>query len=194
MALVSSEIPVAAAMAIEQALERLGDRREAPTNGPYLTNAPVHAVAPQELFTLDLPKIERGQPLVEAAVRLGDRYLLWQDHRAVAVAEVREPPGQQPRAYLNFGPFAPGTEDAIGVAEKLEEVQQHDYWVRFLALGALRTMALWLRSVEQAAGDVIVPLAPAPLGLEPLSRYAVEAFEGWIKRQLKLKSERRSPR
>jgi hypothetical protein len=186
MALVAKRIFPAAESAIERAVARIEmDTGGAGGFGDVITDdSPVHAAAPQLLYTLNLPDLAEGQPLERSAVCVGERYLVLQSEHPVASAEIRQVEGRALRASLTFGPFARSTEEALSWAERLPTVREHDYQVRFIAQPDIYLMAIWLKALQPGIKDVVIPLSPAPKGLEALRQYDVPMFEGWIRRQL----------
>jgi len=187
MALLSSSISAAAEKAIEGAIERsqAGDPNSlSAISDP--SQAELATASAQPLYGLDLPRLVQGKPFDAAAIHLGERYLLWRNQNPIGSAEIREVLGRPLRASLFFGPAARNTEAALEAAEKLPIVREHDYEVRLLTISGLYLMALWLKAKKSPlVKDLIVPVAPAPEGLEALRQYDVPAFESWVKTQIK---------
>jgi len=122
---------------------------------------------PHEVFTLGLNDL-RGEPSIASSRGTGWRYLLRQAGRVVASAETSG--GQF--SQFNSGPFVAGTEAALNAAEAVPQVHDVSYELRLLHVPALYTMALWLHNGSD--GDLLVPLEPAPPGVEANHPYSAE--------------------
>jgi len=133
-----------------------------------LSAARLHTSVPHPVYLLKLEDLAKGES-VSSARRVGTRFLLVQDGKPVAAAELPEPAvasaaarasqGNSP-AQLNRGPFVQGTHAAIEHAETLHEVRSNDYELRLLRVPALYLEALWLHSPQGA--DILIPVEPAP--------------------------------
>jgi hypothetical protein len=131
-----------------------------------LSPARLHTSVPHPVYLLKLEDLAKGKS-VSSAARVGTRFLLVQDGKPVAAAELREPgprtapvtAGNSP-AQLNRGPFVQGTQTAIEHAETLHEVRSSDYELRLLRVPALYLEALWLHGPQGA--DIVIPVEPAP--------------------------------
>jgi hypothetical protein len=120
---------------------------------------------PHQSYFVPLTALTEGK-LLKSATAAAWRYLVVQGANAVADVELGLTKTLTARPQflaLNEGPFAQGTVAALHVAEKLPQTQQRDYELRFLTVPAVYLAALWLHS---ASDDVLIPLAPAPDGLE----------------------------
>jgi len=65
----------------------------------------------------------------------------------------------------NEGPYVESTAAAIARAEADPDLARDDYEVRVLRIPALYFMGVWLKN-ERGGADVLIPLDPAPSGLE----------------------------
>jgi hypothetical protein len=132
--------------------------------------------APHEVYTLGLDQVTSGVDL-GTVVPSGWRYLLRQGDSAVAVAQTLIDGGGQPVfAQFNSGPFVESTEEALGQAEAYAGgVDDVELEPRLLHVPALHAMALWLHGGD-GRSDVVIPLDPAPPGVEAGRRYSVADY------------------
>jgi hypothetical protein len=140
--------------------------------------------APHEVFTLGLDDL-RAAPSMAAARPTGWRYLLREGDQVVASAET----AGTAFSHFNRGPFVASTAVALQAAEAAPQARARSYDLRLLHVPALSTMALWLHGDGHDGGggddgdgdggdggdvsddDVLVPLDPAPPGVEPNRPY-----------------------
>lgn len=123
--------------------------------------AELELTRPLQVYTLGLDDLRAARTL-DAAVPAAWRYLVQHGTETVGLAEtVPEPDGAHTFAQMNYGPFAAGTADAFQAAEDTGT----DADVRLLHIPALHLIALWLH--REGADDSLVPVAPAPDGIEP---------------------------
>jgi hypothetical protein len=125
--------------------------------------------APHDVYTLGLDALAEGKGL-EAAEPVGTRVLIMRAEQPVATAELDDPEGDGGLSATE-GPFTEATATAISQVESLPAVAAGDYELRMLRLPALFLMALWLKD-EAGDDDLIVPLDPAPEGIEAGRTYA----------------------
>ena len=151
---------------IRSALHHL-QNRPAGVPGFLLRNAlsALSTSVPHGVYDLSVDDLASGRGL-EAARRTAWRCLLVDGGGAVASAE-QAGDARSGDASVTVGPFAEGMEKAIRVAEALPEVVAGTFELRFLRVSALHLAAVWLKS-ETSDVDVVIPLPPAPFGLEPL--------------------------
>jgi hypothetical protein len=126
-------------------------------------------VAPHRVYVLGLDAILNGDGL-KAARQAGWRYLLADEDRIVASAELEGDHGEHP--LLNSGPFVASTAAAIDSLEEQPEVIRGEYELRLLKVPALYVVAAWL------AGSLpfVAPLAPAPHFLQAGKLYTEREF------------------
>jgi len=138
---------------------------------------------PQQVYLLGLDDIRAGRGL-ESAKSSGWRYLVEApDGRSIAIAEsVTDPRGAQVFAHLNYGPFVAGTAEALRVAERANLPSAE---VKLLEIPALYLVALWLQHRDSAT---LIPIAPAPSGLEANRSYPARELLDLLREQA-----RRSP-
>ena len=80
------------------------------------------------------------------------------------------------RDSFNSGPFVASTVAALQTVADLPQVETETIVPRLLTVPALNLMAIW---VHGSAEDLLVPLAPAPPGVEAGRQYApTELFAG----------------
>lgn len=131
--------------------------------------------APHDVYTLGLDALEAGQGL-DAAELVARRVLIMRARDAVATAELDE----SETLSATEGPFAAATAAAISQVESWPAVAEGDYELRVLRLPALYFMALWLKD-ESGNDDLIVPLEPAPDGIEGGRGYDEEEIVGELR-------------
>jgi len=125
---------------------------------------------PQPVYVLGLDDLREGRDL-QAAQPAGWRYLVEDGEaratRPLALAQtIASPDGAHAFASLNYGPFVVGTAEAIRAAEQMTIA---DSDVRVLEVPALYLVALWL---DHGQESTLVPIAPAPAGIEANHAYA----------------------
>jgi hypothetical protein len=131
---------------------------------------------PHPVFNLGLSDLTTAAVL-EAARPTGWRYLLRQGDRVVASAEtVTSRAGRQEFAQINSGPFVASTAAALETADALPQTIDRSYEPRLLHVPALHSMALWLHSDRK--DDLLIPLDPAPEGIEPNHAYPADELIG----------------
>ncbi|MEZ7003184.1 hypothetical protein VM636_25700 [Streptomyces sp. SCSIO 75703] len=161
-------VPPAPAPALRSVLTALSSPtavREARTPSLLAAQGPLTPDLPLPVHVLD-----GTTPEGVTATRLaGWRFLIRAGDRAVAAAETV--PTADGWAFSRFfeGPYLASTERALRQAEALGQ----PYQARLLSIPGLYMLALWLhgdRTADPAgghpqAGDLLVPLAPAPPGV-----------------------------
>jgi hypothetical protein len=118
--------------------------------------------APHDVYTLGLDALAEGKGL-DAAEPVARRVLIMRSDVPVATAELDD---RSAGMSATEGPFTEATAGTISEVESWPAVAEGDYELRVLRLPALYFMALWLKD-ESGSNDLIVPLAPAPAGIEP---------------------------
>lgn len=163
--------PDAALSAAEEGLRRVSESgaaslrelRRTPPERLRLTH-------PQPVYVLGLDDLRERRDL-RAARPTGWRYLVEADEattpRPLALARtIVSPDGAHQFASLNYGPFVAGTAEAIHAAEQMTIPDSN---VRTLEVPALYLVALWL---DHGQESTLVPIAPAPPGVEANHAYA----------------------
>jgi hypothetical protein len=162
MALRSLALSDSALETIRAGVARLAARPEYRDRGLGRAEG-LDVAAPHDVYTVGLDALAAGGGL-EAAEPVGRRVLLMRGADPVATAELDDPEGAGGLS-ANEGPFAEATARAISRVESWPEVADGDYELRVLRLPALYLMALWLKD-ESGDRDLVVPLDPAPAGIE----------------------------
>jgi len=181
MALRTADPPSESVAALRDTLTTMGQGNQ--FSSELLRNADPDELAltkPHQVYTLGLDDLRAGQPL-SAARPTSWRYLVERDDRPVALGETHlKPSGEHAFAQLNYGPFVPGTAQALDVAEQY--VAQGDARIRFLHIPALYLQAVWLHSQSQASEreDMLVPAAPTPPGIEANRAYPAGELLGLL--------------
>ncbi|HEY7200965.1 MAG TPA: hypothetical protein VIC57_12155 [Candidatus Dormibacteraeota bacterium] len=123
----------------------------------------VDVTTPHQIFTLGLDDLTSGAGL-DRARAVGWRHLVEVDGKAVASAETSvAADGTHVPSHVNEGPFVNATAEAAAAAQAMPQLQTAGFEMRLLRIPALYFMALWMHS---AAADLLVPLAPSPIGQE----------------------------
>jgi hypothetical protein len=167
-----AELSDSALETIREGVARLADRPEYRDRalGGARTEA-LDVAAPHDVYTLGLDALAEGKGL-EAAEPVGRRVLIMRADEPVATAELEDPEGGGSLTATE-GPFTAATAGAIARVESWPAVVDGDYELRVLRLPALYLMALWLKD-EAGDDDLIVPLDPAPAGIEAGRGYGEE--------------------
>ncbi|MEU3712846.1 hypothetical protein [Streptomyces catenulae] len=162
-------VPAAPAPALRSVLTALGSPtavREARPAALRAHQGPLSADHPLPVHVLD----GIGRTGAPPRTRLvGWRFLVVGGGRPVAAAEARLTPDGWAFAHFCGGPYVTATEQALHQAESLTAW----YQPRLLSVPELYMLTLWLHhdtasdgtSGLPAAGDLLVPLAPAPPGI-----------------------------
>jgi hypothetical protein len=116
------------------------------------------------VFNLGLHDLLNVPDPLEAARPVGWRYLLGDgaDTSAAALTTLT-PEGEHKFASFNSGPYVGGTVEALAASREMPEVADDDLEVRLLTVPGLGLTALWLHGDTR---DLLVPIAPAPDGVE----------------------------
>jgi hypothetical protein len=120
--------------------------------------------APHDVYALGLDEVAAGATL-DAAQKVGRRFLVLDGSRAIASAEVADRDALS-GFQMNEGPYVEATASAIARAEEHPELADGDYEIRLLRIPALYFTGLWLKS-DQDGTDRVIPLDPAPADIEP---------------------------
>ena len=126
---------------------------------------------PHEIFTMGLDDITSGAGL-DRAQPVGWRYFVEEGGQLIASAETTlAPDGTQEASSFNEGPFVAETDKAVKSIRKLPQLEAAGFELRLLRIPALYVMALWLHA---PATDLVVPLAPSPIGKDGKAMPAAE--------------------
>lgn len=132
----------------------------------------METAAPHPVYVAGLEDLAQGR-LLETARENGWRYLLIRGDQAVATATVGTGEGGAGMefSHVTQGPFVEATVEGLRRAEALDEVASGDYELRLLDVPAMYLRALWLHG-ENGEGEMLIPLPPAPDGIEPYRAYS----------------------
>ena len=115
-------------------------------------------VKPHRVYTATLADVLAGRVLNAA------QESAWRDVSPGAAAEAALRNGEFVITSINEGPFVAATADALETARQLDG----DYELRVLSIPAVYVVALWLYA---DAGSILIPLSPAPSGLNANQPY-----------------------
>jgi hypothetical protein len=148
---------------------------------------------PHAIYDLRADQVAGGGGL-SAANATGFRYLVTGGGANLAAAEVQADKAGTATllANINYGPFVDATAQAWTQAAKLGPVSAGSYEGRVLRFSAIGLMALWLKS-DSGGGDLIVPIAPAPAGLEAGKAYSEADFLKTIKPLAQQRADNKDP-
>lgn len=145
---------------------------------PEATPRGLTAVRPHRMFEIDIADLAATRG-VGTARAVGWRWLVHDGLSTVGAVEITDRgPGQQLARYTE-GPFATGTDAAITTLRTLPHVERGHYELRLLHIPGLYTVALWLADLS-GRHDLLVPLAPAPPGVQPLRPYPADELAGTL--------------
>jgi hypothetical protein len=101
---------------------------------------------------------------LDSARPVGWRYLVEAGGQVIASAETVElEDGSQEVSQFTEGPYVGSTETVVRAARALPQLEKAGFELRLLRIPALYLMALWLHA---KATDLLIPLAPSPIGKE----------------------------
>jgi hypothetical protein len=150
---------------------------------------------PLRVFVLDASALKMERPLDEAR-QVAWRYtLLDADGKPIGFAElVAGPKGRLSLAQVGGAEGARSARDALTAAETSPLARVANCEARLLRLPAAYLTAVWLAPASEKGEDVLVPVAPAPDGVEPHQSYTVadlmKAVKPTVDQQLGLKVSR----
>ncbi|WP_436788116.1 hypothetical protein [Yinghuangia sp. YIM S10712] len=136
------------------------------------------AVRPHRMFEIDLSDLAAGRG-VDAARPVGWRWLVHDGLHTVGAVEVADRGTGQHVARFTEGPFTTCTDAAIAALRSLPRVERGYYELRLLHIPGLYTVALWLADLI-GWHDLLVPLAPAPPGVQALRPYPADELAGTL--------------
>ncbi|MDH6142320.1 hypothetical protein P3T35_004342 [Kitasatospora sp. GP30] len=149
---------VLAALSSPTALRQPGAAAPRNTVGALL---PAHPLAVHQL-----PPGTTTARALAAAPRTGWRFLVKHGTVVVAAAEVVRSAEGHTFAHFAAGPYPDSTVRALAEAWQLVQQRRTAYQPRLLSMPDHYATALWLHATDaDPAGDLLLPLAPAPLGI-----------------------------
>ncbi|MGA5702838.1 hypothetical protein [Peterkaempfera bronchialis] len=107
----------------------------------------------------------RAGTALETAPRTGWRFLIRCGDQVVAAAETLETPDGHAFSHFAEGPYLEATLRALQQARRATATATGPYQPRLLSVPTLYTTALWLHALRPGGTDLLIPLAPAPLGI-----------------------------
>lgn len=135
--------------------------RAAALRSPTATLSPSHPLAVHQLP----PGTTTARALV-AAPRTGWRFLIEHGGAVVAAAEVVKSAEGHSFAHFAAGPYLDSTVQALAQAWQLVQAQRTSHQARLLSMPGHYATALWLHGIDATPDDdLLIPLAPAPLGV-----------------------------
>ncbi|MDQ3692091.1 MAG: hypothetical protein M3464_00485 [Chloroflexota bacterium] len=133
---------------------------------------------PHQVFVMRTSDLANGASIEDQARPFSWRHLVQDsDRQTIASVEVTRDSSSGSFQFAQFepGPFAKSTEAEIKTALALHVVQTGSYELRLLRIPALYAVALWLKD-EGLGPDLLLPLAPTPLGVEADHVYTADQF------------------
>lgn len=128
---------------------------------------------PHQVYTMGLDDIAAGAGLDQARPG-GWRYLIEEGGQLVASAETEvTADGTHEISQFTEGPFVAATDKAVKAVRNLPQLAAAGFELRLLRIPAMYVMALWLHAL---AADLLVPLAPSPIGKDGKLMPATEFF------------------
>jgi hypothetical protein len=82
----------------------------------------------------------------------------------------------------NEGPFVAQTLEMLGLAARMKKVRAGNFCPCLLIIPALMVAAVWLKSEDGPAGDMILPMAPTNGALKPGRAYSPEQLHKALKK------------
>ncbi|WP_055591009.1 hypothetical protein [Peterkaempfera griseoplana] len=126
------------------------------------TPDPAHPPVPQHPLAVHL--LRPGVALANAP-RTGWRFLISCGDEVVAAAETQETADGHAFSHFAEGPYLVATLRALQQARRAAAGAAGPHEPRLLSVPSLYTAALWLHALRPGGTDLLIPLAPAPLGI-----------------------------
>ncbi|MFD0331225.1 hypothetical protein ACFQZC_31490 [Streptacidiphilus monticola] len=128
---------------------------------------PLTPAHPLPVHLLDPFPGAHGRSPLDLAARTGWRFLIRDGEDVVAAAETAEDGSGHSVAYFAEGPYPLSTLRALQQARLHAGPSATTYLPRLLSVPGLYMAALWLHPVlgPTQSPDLLIPLAPAPLGV-----------------------------
>ncbi|MDH6133203.1 hypothetical protein P3T37_002598 [Kitasatospora sp. MAA4] len=169
---------VLAALTSDAALRQSGAGPLRSPTGPLL---PAHPLAVHQLP----PGGGGSTRALAAAPRTGWRFLIKHGGEVVAAAEVVRAAEGHTFSHFAAGPYLDSTVQVLAQAWQLAHPLRSRHQPRLLSMPGHYATALWLHCTEtdtDADGDLLIPLAPAPLGVTAHRAYPAAELLGLLAR------------
>jgi hypothetical protein len=166
MSLSLPQPPAAALRAVLSALDSPTAVRAVRTSAMRCRPGQLAPSHPLPVHLLD-PATPTAYPALTEARRTGWRFLIRDGDEVVAAADTRETPEGHAFAYFAEGPYPLSTLRALKQARLHTATTTTPYLPRLLSVPGHYMTALWLHPLLDPTGgrDLLIPLAPAPLGV-----------------------------
>lgn len=171
MSLTMPQPPAAALRAVIGALESPNAVRAVRTPAMRRRTGTLTPVHPLPVHLLDPSAAPAGTGGLSAAQRTGWRFLIRdEDDEVVAAADTRESTEGHTFSHFAEGPYPLSTLRALHRAKQHTAGSPTVYMPRLLSVPGHYMAALWLHPVMDRSQhpDLLIPLAPAPLGVTAL--------------------------
>jgi hypothetical protein len=127
---------------------------------------------PHQVFMLRADDIQGTQSDLERAYPTGWRYLLVDGESIIAAIEVQGVEAKNMRySHLQQGAAVDSLVKSLEYAEEHSAIAKSNFELRLLRVPAIYFVALWLKS-DATGESFLVPLAPAPAGVQEYSLYS----------------------
>ena len=167
--------PKAGESLVQQGIGRLASRKN-PIAGMAVDFTTARLQPPHAVYDLRADAVANGGELA-AASATGFRYLIEADGNNVGAAEVLvdQAGAATVLANINFGPYVDSTARTLAALANTPAISAGSYEARVLRFSAISLMALWLKP-DTGNADIVVPLDPAPPGLQAGQQYSAADF------------------
>lgn len=140
---------------------------------------------PHPVYVVGLADLAATHALKRAAL-IGWRFLAQAEGDRNYAVEVQREEGETGHVWteLDKGPYIDGLRRVLEDPQIARQIGRTVVRPAMLRAGAMGLCAVWLRA-EPSAGDVIIPIPPAPRCLQPWQTYSVAQFEDALRSQAK---------
>ena len=131
----------------------------------------LETAAPHVVYFVDFNNLTEGR-ILAAARPISWRYLLIDGNNVQSAVDVTIDDAGEIGwfSHVDSGPFVQSTVQGLEFAENLEAEQGVEFELRAISIPSVYLVALWLHGAD----DLLVPLAPAPVGFETERAYTEE--------------------
>ncbi|GAB2728175.1 hypothetical protein [Kitasatospora kifunensis] len=164
MTLQTPQPPPSALRAVLAALNSQAALRQAGATALRSPTGPLQPSHPLAVHQLP-PGTATARALAEAP-RTGWRFLIEHSGQVLAAAEVVKSTEGHSFAHFAAGPYLDSTMRALAQARHLVQSLRTSHQARLLSMPGHYATALWLHGIDSVPeDDLLIPLAPAPLGV-----------------------------